>query len=65
MTSLRARTLAGDLVAAAAVGAVPEGGINRFAWTPELAEVTAWVGDELRRLGLEVSTDAAGNLLGY
>ena len=58
------RTLAGDLAAAAAVGAVAGGGINRFAWTPELAEVTAWVGDELRRLGLDVEIDAAGNLLG-
>lgn len=60
----RARTLAGDLAAAAAIGAAPEGGLNRFAWTPALAEVTAWVADELRRLGLEVETDAAGNLLG-
>ena len=58
------RTLAGDLAAAAEIGAAPEGGINRFAWTQELAEVTAWVGDELRRLGLEVEIDAAGNLLG-
>ena len=64
VTSLSTRTLAGDLLAAARIGAVPEGGINRFAWTPELAEVTEWVGDELTRLGLEVEIDAAGNLLG-
>ena len=64
MTSLSSRTLAGDLLAAARIGAVPDGGINRFAWTPELAEVTAWVGEELTRLGLDVSIDAAGNLLG-
>ena len=64
MQRVTQRTLAGDLAAAAAVGAAPEGGINRFAWTPELAEVTTWVGDELRRLGLEVEIDAAGNLLG-
>ncbi len=43
---------------------MPDGGINRFAWTPELAEVTAWVGEELTRLGLDVEIDAAGNLLG-
>jgi hydantoinase/carbamoylase family amidase len=58
------RTLAGDLAAAAQIGAVPEGGINRFAWTPELVEVTDWVSEELQRLGLEVEIDAAGNLLG-
>lgn len=56
--------LADDLATAAEFGAAPEGGINRFAWTRELAEVTAWVGEELRRLGLEVELDAAGNLLG-
>jgi allantoate deiminase len=64
VTSLSSRTLAGDLLTAARIGAAPEGGINRFAWTPELAEVTEWVGDELTRLGLEVEIDAAGNLLG-
>jgi hydantoinase/carbamoylase family amidase len=58
------RTLAADLATAAAIGAVADGGINRFAWTPELAEVTDWVAAELRRLGLEVEIDAAGNLLG-
>jgi hydantoinase/carbamoylase family amidase len=58
------RTLASDLATAAAIGAAAEGGINRFAWTPELAEVTAWVAEELRRLGLDVEIDAAGNLIG-
>jgi hydantoinase/carbamoylase family amidase len=58
------RTLAGDLRTGAAFGAAPGGGVSRFAWTPALAEVTEWVGDELRRLGLEVEIDAAGNLLG-
>jgi hydantoinase/carbamoylase family amidase len=58
------RTLAGDLATAASIGAAAEGGINRFAWTPQLAEATAWVADELQRLGLEVEIDAAGNLLG-
>jgi hydantoinase/carbamoylase family amidase len=58
------RTLAGDLRTGAAFGAAPGGGISRFAWTPELAEVTAWVAEELQRLGLEVETDAAGNLIG-
>jgi allantoate deiminase len=58
------RTLATDLEAAAAIGAVPGGGISRFAWTSELAQVTDWVGEELRRLGLDVGTDAAGNLIG-
>ena len=57
------RTLAGDLATAATIGAVPDGGINRFAWTPELVQATDWVAEELRRLGLDVEIDAAGNLL--
>jgi allantoate deiminase len=57
-------TLASDLEAAARIGAVAGGGISRFAWTPELGEVTHRVAAELERLGLEVETDAAGNMIG-
>lgn len=56
-------TLVGDLTAAARIGAVAGGGISRFAWTPELQEVTDRVAGELQRLGLEVETDAAGNMI--
>jgi allantoate deiminase len=56
-------TLAADLEAAAQIGAVPGGGISRFAWTPELADVTRRVGRELERLGLVVETDTAGNMI--
>lgn len=57
-------TLADDLARAAAIGARSGGGINRFAWTDELGEVTDLVAAELERLGLEVATDPAGNLIG-
>jgi allantoate deiminase len=57
------RTLAGDLVAAARFGATGDGGISRFAWSSELAAVTAWVAEELEALGLEPETDPAGNLI--
>jgi allantoate deiminase len=57
------RTLASDLEAAARIGATGRGGTSRFAWTDELAEVTAWVVDELERLGLVCETDPAGNLI--
>jgi hydantoinase/carbamoylase family amidase len=55
------RTLASDLQDAARIGGLPDGGVSRFAFTPELAEVTAWVSEELERLGLEPETDAAGS----
>jgi allantoate deiminase len=56
-------TLLADLEAAARIGAIPGAGISRFAWTPELAEVTRHVGQELERLGLVVEIDPAGNMI--
>jgi len=57
------RTLTEDLETAARIGATGQGGISRFAWTEELAEVTAWVAASLELLGLSTEIDAAGNLL--
>jgi hydantoinase/carbamoylase family amidase len=57
------RTLAADIEAAARFGATPSGGVDRQAWTAELARATEWVADELRRLELEVALDPAGNLI--
>ena len=56
-------SLAADLEAAALIGA-DEGGVSRFAWTPELELVNAWFVDRLLELGLEPEIDAAGNVLG-
>jgi allantoate deiminase len=56
--------VAAALAAAAEIGADPEGGVSRFAWTPELAQVTERVAGELRELALDVEIDAAGNLIG-
>jgi allantoate deiminase len=58
-----AGTLAADLEAAAAIGADPEGGVTRLAWTSELAEATAWVAGKFEELGLRSEIDAAGNLI--
>ncbi|QEC47771.1 Zn-dependent hydrolase [Baekduia soli] len=58
-----ARTMTQDLSTAATIGATGQGGISRFAWTDELAEVTAWVSGELEALGLACEIDAAGNLI--
>ena len=56
-------SLAAELEAAALIGA-DEGGVSRFAWTPELAEANAWLSGRLGALGLEAETDAAGNVVG-
>ena len=48
----------------AAVGAAPGGGVTRLAYSPADVEGRALVAGWLREAGLEVSVDAAGNLLG-
>jgi allantoate deiminase len=62
--SVEERTLASDLVDAGRIGATGDGGVARFAFTPELAEITAWVAEDLERLGLETGSDEAGNFFG-
>jgi hydantoinase/carbamoylase family amidase len=57
------RTLAEDIAFASRIGATPEGGITRVAFSPPLAEVTDWVAGQLAELGLVPRTDAAGNLI--
>ncbi|HXL43183.1 MAG TPA: Zn-dependent hydrolase [Gaiellaceae bacterium] len=56
-------SLASDLEEAARIGA-DDGGVSRFAWTPELAQANEWLVGRLRELGLETEIDAAGNVFG-
>jgi allantoate deiminase len=63
-TTTLPKTVAESLEALGRIGAGADGGVTRAAWSPELFEAYAWVGDRLRELGLEVEIDAAGNLIG-
>ncbi|MGH3035398.1 MAG: M20/M25/M40 family metallo-hydrolase, partial [Gaiellaceae bacterium] len=56
-------SLAADLEAAARIGE-DDGGVTRFAWSPQLAQVNRWFMDRLTELGLEAELDPAGNVLG-
>lgn len=56
-------SLAADLEEVALLGA-DDGGVSRFAWTPELARANAWLVDRLTELGLTAEVDPAGNVLG-
>ena len=56
-------SLAADLEEVALLGA-DDGGVSRFAWTPELARANAWLVDHLTELGLTAEVDPAGNVLG-
>jgi hydantoinase/carbamoylase family amidase len=54
--------LAADLRALSAFGA-DGAAVTRVAWTRELAAAYDWLADRCRSLGLDVATDAAGNLV--
>jgi hydantoinase/carbamoylase family amidase len=56
-------SLAADLEAAARIGA-DEGGVSRFAWTPELAQANEWLVARFEELGLGTEVDPAGNVFG-
>jgi allantoate deiminase len=57
-------SVAATLNALGRIGGGPDGGVTRVAWSPELFEAYAWLGERMRELGLEVEVDAAGNLFG-
>jgi allantoate deiminase len=56
-------SLAADLEEAAAIGA-DDGGVSRFAWTPELAQANEWLRRRLEELDLKTALDPAGNVIG-
>jgi allantoate deiminase len=56
-------SLAADLDEVAQIGA-DDGGVSRFAWTPELTAANEWLVERLTELGLTAEIDAAGNVLG-
>jgi allantoate deiminase len=56
-------SLEAELQEAARIGA-EDGGVSRFAWTPELAEANTWLVGRLESLGLETEIDSAGNVFG-
>jgi hypothetical protein len=73
VTGLRKKTAARDRLEAsvaatldelALIGATPDGGVTRVAWSTELLAAYEWIAARMRTLGLEVEVDAAGNLLG-
>ncbi|HLI50180.1 MAG TPA: hypothetical protein VKU87_00205, partial [Thermomicrobiaceae bacterium] len=50
-----------DLTALAAIGATPEGGVHRVAFSPDDMRARGWVAGRMEQAGLDVRTDAAGN----
>ena len=58
------RSVSESLVELARIGAGADGGITRVAWSQDLLDAYARVGEWMCSLDLEVEIDAAGNLIG-
>jgi beta-ureidopropionase / N-carbamoyl-L-amino-acid hydrolase len=53
-----------DIDQLATIGADPEGGVTRMAYTPADLLGRAWVAQQMRDLGMLVATDPVGNTIG-
>lgn len=62
--TLDGKRLLQDLNRLGQIGASPKGGVNRIAYTPTDREARVWVENQMRELGLHVTTDQAGNSAG-
>ncbi len=62
--TLDGKTLLQDLDSLAQIGASPDGGVNRIAYSPADQEARRWVESQMRQAGLEVATDQVGNSIG-
>jgi N-carbamoyl-L-amino-acid hydrolase len=62
--ALDGKRLLHDLETLARFGVGPSGGINRMAYSKADQEARAWVGAQMREIGLIVHTDQAGNSIG-
>ncbi len=56
-------SLSAELEELGRIGA-DDGGVTRFAWTPELDEANRWLMAKLAEEGLQPELDAAGNVIG-
>ncbi|MDI3339971.1 MAG: Zn-dependent hydrolase [Sphaerobacter sp.] len=59
-----AAQLLSDLDALARIGATPEGGVSRIAFSPADLEARRWVEEAMRVAGMAVRRDPAGNSIG-
>ena len=56
-----AERLAADFEALSQIGATPDGGVHRPAFSPAHLEARLWLGERIREAGLQFRIDSAGN----
>src|SRR5512145_2619751 len=58
---INASRLQSDFAVLSAIGAMPDGGVNRPALSEAHLTARAWYSEQIRRAGLELRVDEAGN----
>ena len=64
MSDINAERLLTDLRTLASIGGLPDGGVNRLAWTEADLAGRRWFAERIREAGLEPRLDAALNVFG-
>src|SRR2546423_5325464 len=65
MTDINGERLLADLRTLAAIGGLPDGGVDRLAWSePDLAG-RRWFAERMSEAGIEARVDAALNVFGH
>ena len=65
MSDINAERLLADLAALSQIGALPNGGVNRLAWSDADLAGRRWFSDRIREAGLEARVDPALNVFGH
>jgi beta-ureidopropionase / N-carbamoyl-L-amino-acid hydrolase len=65
MNDINPQRLLGDLTSLATIGGLPDGGVNRLAWTEADLAGRRWFAERIREAGLEPRIDAALNVFGH
>src|SRR2546423_14416569 len=65
MSDINRARLLDDLRALATIGAQPDGGVDRLAWSDADLAGRRWYAERMREAGLEPRVDAALNVFGH
>src|SRR6202049_2910633 len=65
LSDINGERLLGDLRALAAIGGLPDGGVDRLAWSDHDLAGRRWFAERMSQAGIEPRVDAALNVFGH
>src|SRR2546425_7596681 len=65
VSDINGERLLADLRALAAIGGLPDGGVDRLAWSEHDMAGRRWVAERMSEAGIEARVDAALNVFGH